>query len=81
MVESDEKGPILTQNGFDLLRQLLIYDPLKRITAQMAFEHPWFKEDPVAASSDEMPSFPDINSSKHSENRPSVNEISQELSC
>jgi len=81
MIESEEKGPILTQHGFDLLRQLLIYDPFKRITAQAAVEHPWFKEDPITASCDEMPSFPDINSSKHSENRPSVNDISQEISC
>jgi len=32
--------------GFDLLEKLLEYDPAKRLTAQQALDHPWFKQDP-----------------------------------
>ncbi|KAH3956308.1 hypothetical protein HBI80_248040 [Parastagonospora nodorum] len=28
----------------DLLRQIFVYDPTKRITAKQALQHPWFKE-------------------------------------
>lgn len=28
----------------DLLRQIFLYDPKARITAQEALQHPWFKE-------------------------------------
>jgi cyclin-dependent kinase 8/11 len=32
--------------GFDLLEKLLEYDPCKRLTAQQALDHPWFKQEP-----------------------------------
>ncbi|ORY63672.1 kinase-like domain-containing protein [Leucosporidium creatinivorum] len=32
--------------GFDLLRQLLIYDPTKRITARASLTHQWWAHDP-----------------------------------
>lgn len=28
----------------DLLRQIFVYDPKKRITARQALKHPWFSE-------------------------------------
>jgi len=31
----------------DLLRQIFVYDPLERVTAQEALRHPWFSESPV----------------------------------
>lgn len=34
----------LDSNGFDLLKRLLCLDPEKRITAQEALEHPYFRE-------------------------------------
>jgi cyclin-dependent kinase 8/11 len=38
-------------NGFDLLSRLLEYDPIKRITAQEALEHPYFKNGgPISAN-------------------------------
>ncbi|KAL0415616.1 UNVERIFIED_CONTAM: Cyclin-dependent kinase G-2 [Sesamum latifolium] len=36
--------PLLKGIGFDLLKKLLEYDPDKRITAEAALEHDWFKE-------------------------------------
>ncbi|KAL2242880.1 cyclin-dependent kinase G-2-like [Sesamum indicum] len=41
-------APLLSELGFDLLKKLLEYDPDKRITAQAALNHGWFKEfDPL----------------------------------
>eukprot|EP00250_Pteridium_aquilinum_P015672 c22693_g1_i1 orf=838-1791(+) len=37
----------LSENGFDLLSRLLTYDPSKRISAEDAVKHVWFKEDPL----------------------------------
>jgi serine/threonine protein kinase len=35
--------PHLSDEGIDLLRGLLTYDPSKRITARQALRHPWFE--------------------------------------
>ncbi|KAL0394893.1 UNVERIFIED_CONTAM: Cyclin-dependent kinase G-1 [Sesamum latifolium] len=37
-------APLLTGLGLDLLKKLLEYDPEKRITAEAALNHGWFKE-------------------------------------
>ncbi|XP_068665087.1 cyclin-dependent kinase G-2-like [Aristolochia californica] len=50
--------PILSEAGFDLLNKLLTYDPEKRITAEAALSHEWFREVPLAKSRDFMPTFP-----------------------
>jgi len=36
---------VLNQRGLDLLEAFLEYDPEKRITAEKAFEHPYFREE------------------------------------
>lgn len=36
--------PRLDPEGVDLLRQMLEYDPLKRITAKRALQHPFFAD-------------------------------------
>jgi serine/threonine protein kinase len=36
--------PNLDDNGIDLLKKLLEYDPEKRISAADALEHPFFKD-------------------------------------
>jgi len=41
----------------DLLTQFLQYDPAKRITAQDAIQHPFFKEFPPPKPVDMLPSF------------------------
>eukprot|EP00252_Welwitschia_mirabilis_P002994 TRINITY_DN1300_c0_g1_i1.p1 TRINITY_DN1300_c0_g1~~TRINITY_DN1300_c0_g1_i1.p1 ORF type:complete len:566 (-),score=90.61 TRINITY_DN1300_c0_g1_i1:2158-3855(-) len=54
-------GPTLTESGFDLLSRLLTYDPKKRITAQEALDHPWFREVPLPVSKELMPTLPPLN--------------------
>ncbi|OVA15389.1 Protein kinase domain [Macleaya cordata] len=51
-------SPVLSDAGFDLLNRLLTYDPEKRITAQDAVNHEWFREVPLPKSKDFMPTFP-----------------------
>ncbi|XP_024993908.1 cyclin-dependent kinase G-2-like isoform X1 [Cynara cardunculus var. scolymus] len=51
-------SPVLSDAGFDLLNKLLTYDPEKRITAEVALEHEWFREVPLPKSKDFMPTFP-----------------------
>ena len=51
----------LSDVGLDLINKLLIYDPNKRMTAEAALKHPWFKEHPSMCSVNEMPIFPELN--------------------
>ncbi|KAL8121341.1 cyclin-dependent kinase G-2-like [Apium graveolens] len=51
-------GPVLSDAGFDLLNKFLTYDPEKRITADAALSHEWFREVPLPKSKDFMPTFP-----------------------
>lgn len=43
-------SPVLSNLGFDLLSKLLSYDPEKRITAEAALQHDWFREVPLPRS-------------------------------
>ncbi|KAG6422671.1 hypothetical protein SASPL_113048 [Salvia splendens] len=36
---------MLSRDGFDLLKGLLCYDPVKRMTAEMALNHVWFEDE------------------------------------
>ena len=58
-VEKDDL--YLSDIGLDLLNKLLNYDPNKRITAEAALKHSWFKEAPSACNVNEMPIFPELN--------------------
>ncbi|CAJ1943662.1 unnamed protein product [Sphenostylis stenocarpa] len=49
--------PVLSELGFDLLKNLLTYDPEERITAEDALLHDWFYEAPLPKS-DCKPIFP-----------------------
>ncbi|MES1918984.1 hypothetical protein MHBO_000867 [Bonamia ostreae] len=49
---------IISEMGLTLLRSLLHYNPRRRISAEKALQHPWFKENPVPQSCDLMPTFP-----------------------
>lgn len=51
-------SPVLSDSGFDLLNKLLTYDPEKRITAEEALNHEWFREVPLPKSKEFMPTFP-----------------------
>lgn len=48
----------LTDHAFDLLCKLLTYDPVRRITAEAAVEHPYFTEEPLPA---EIGALPDLD--------------------
>ncbi|OAY34368.1 cyclin-dependent kinase G-2 [Manihot esculenta] len=50
--------PVLSDSGFDLLNKLLTYDPEKRISADAALNHEWFREVPLPKSKEFMPTFP-----------------------
>jgi cell division cycle 2-like protein len=51
-------SPVLSDSGFDLLNKLLTYDPDRRITAEAALNHEWFREVPLPKSKEFMPTFP-----------------------
>ncbi len=51
----------LSDVGLDLLQKLMTYDPAKRITAEEALKHPWFREEPRCADISTMPVFPALN--------------------
>ena len=53
-------GPLLTDNGLDLLNQMLTYDPERRISAADALVHPYFHEDPPPKPTSMMPTFPSL---------------------
>ncbi|KAH7286650.1 hypothetical protein KP509_32G016400 [Ceratopteris richardii] len=50
--------PPLSEKGFNLLNRLLLYDPKKRITAEEALQHDWFKEVPLPKMKELMPTYP-----------------------
>lgn len=51
-------SPVLSDSGFDLLNRLLTYDPERRITAEDALNHEWFREVPLPKTKEFMPTFP-----------------------
>ncbi|KAF9436740.1 hypothetical protein BGZ76_003097 [Entomortierella beljakovae] len=50
--------PYLTENGLDLMSRMLTYDPLKRITAEEALQHPYFSEAPPPKHPSMFPTWP-----------------------
>jgi len=48
----------VTEKGFDLLQRFLSYNPEKRISAEEALRHAWFREDPLPKHPDLLPSWP-----------------------
>ncbi|KDQ63776.1 hypothetical protein JAAARDRAFT_148442 [Jaapia argillacea MUCL 33604] len=48
----------LTNAGLDLMGKMLTYDPERRITAEEALQHPYFKESPLPKHPDLFGSFP-----------------------
>ncbi|KAL4517200.1 hypothetical protein Ndes2437B_g06807 [Nannochloris sp. 'desiccata'] len=57
--------PTLSESGFDLLQGLLELCPEKRMSAQQALDHPWFREHPLPKDPAMMPTFPGTNESLH----------------
>lgn len=51
----------LTDLGLDLMQQMMTYDPSKRISAEEALNHPWFREEPLPEQLENMPFFPALN--------------------
>ncbi|MQL74439.1 hypothetical protein Taro_006785, partial [Colocasia esculenta] len=44
-----------SEAGYDLLVRLLAYDPSRRLTAEEALNHPWFREEDAAAAAAALP--------------------------
>lgn len=51
-------GANFTDTGFDLMNSLLTYDPSKRITAEDALKHEYFKESPRPVDPSMFPTWP-----------------------
>uniref|UniRef100_A0A0B7B2D9 cyclin-dependent kinase n=1 Tax=Arion vulgaris TaxID=1028688 RepID=A0A0B7B2D9_9EUPU len=51
-------GSYFTDLGFDLLNRFFAYDPAKRITAEEAFEHEYFRESPLPVDPSMFPTWP-----------------------
>ncbi|EPS43283.1 hypothetical protein H072_2753 [Dactylellina haptotyla CBS 200.50] len=52
------KFPLLMSNGVSLMSALLSLDPAKRITAEDALKHPYFRDDPKPKAEAMFPTFP-----------------------
>lgn len=55
-----QRFPHLTVLGLNLLSSMLTYDPEKRVSAEQALSHPYFKESPLPKHPDMFPSFPSL---------------------
>lgn len=65
------------ENGYsdlaiNLLTQLLIANPSRRITVDKALKHPWFNEEPLACPEERMPKFPALNDVERTHKKPKV---------
>lgn len=52
-----EGGPVMTEQGRDLIKKFLTYNPDTRITAAEALNHPWFEEEPLPCDPGDIPSY------------------------
>lgn len=60
-----DRAPLLSALGLDLLRGLLRYNPLRRLSAADAASHDWFNEYPLMQSRGLMPTFQSANEAEH----------------
>jgi len=49
--------PYTTKNTLDLLQEIVNWNPLKRLSASEALQHPYFKEEPLPCAVNELPIF------------------------
>eukprot|EP00347_Sterkiella_histriomuscorum_P023165 403335704 len=61
MPTSIDDSMYLDDKGLDLMLKMMTYDPSKRISAEDALNHPWFKESPKTEKIESMPSFQSLN--------------------
>jgi len=62
-------GVYLSDVGFDLLSQMLCYDPKQRITPSQALAHPYFTETPLPQEPSSMPQHASANESSSKRKR------------
>lgn len=65
----DEMKMEVSDLCLDLLNQMLLYNPNKRITAKQALKHKFFEELPLPCSQQEMPIFPETNDKQRQETK------------
>lgn len=51
-------GNYLSENGFELINKLLTYDPIRRISAEDAMKHEFFRESPLPVDPSIFPTWP-----------------------
>lgn len=51
-------GAVLTDAGYQLMMELLAYNPEKRISAEAALNHKYFRDKPLACEPVDMPTYP-----------------------
>jgi cell division cycle 2-like protein len=68
-VQSYTGGNVLSDQGYQLLKSLLCYNPSKRLSAAEALQHPYFTESPLPQTSALMPTYPSSNEKVHTGER------------
>lgn len=71
----------LSANGLDLLEKMLTYDPKKRITAEEALNHRYFKEKPYPKDPLLMPTFPSRHETLEADIKRKRNRSSSDERC
>jgi len=60
-MQQDNRTHFISDLGLDLLNRCLAYDPSKRISAEKAVAHAWFKEEPLPKDPRKFPIWPSLS--------------------
>jgi cell division cycle 2-like len=60
-MQQENKTHYISDLGVDLLNRCLAYDPCKRLSAEKAIQHGWFKEEPLPKDPTKFPIWPSLS--------------------